>query len=238
MRHRQSLRSPFPPFAISSVRHSLRSPSPLLTSSPYPSANNPLHTQEGCGSTSHRPCPAATTPTPTVIIKLRSHPNAKMEMIGWRTNQQPANPRAPPLTQHPPATLPATNNPSSCLSHQINHVPHLNSRRSLRFNPIARDVKESDAPLRTGCFADRSGSKREMDTVPVMTHSTLCIPLLLLPPPVTSSASSAPPLIYHPLDPSSHPIIQVQSPPTTPCPRSATDYNTQGLSAKREGDAT
>ncbi|OCH93216.1 SMAD/FHA domain-containing protein [Obba rivulosa] len=42
-------------------------------------------------------------------------------------------------------------------SHRIRLVPHLDSRRSLRFDPICRDVREGDAPLRIGRFTDRSG---------------------------------------------------------------------------------
>ena len=73
---------------------------------------------------------------------------------GALANHQP-NPQTPPL--QPPATLSATSNPSSRPSHRIRLVPHLDSRRSLRFDPIARDVKEGDAPLRIGRFTDRSG---------------------------------------------------------------------------------
>ncbi|GJE98252.1 SMAD/FHA domain-containing protein [Phanerochaete sordida] len=42
-------------------------------------------------------------------------------------------------------------------AHRIRLVPHLDSRRSLRFDPICRDVREGDAPLRIGRFTDRSG---------------------------------------------------------------------------------
>jgi hypothetical protein len=42
-------------------------------------------------------------------------------------------------------------------SHRIRLVPHLDSRRSLRFEPISRDVKEGDPALRIGRFTDRSG---------------------------------------------------------------------------------
>ncbi|KAH9919455.1 SMAD/FHA domain-containing protein [Epithele typhae] len=42
-------------------------------------------------------------------------------------------------------------------AHRIRLVPHLDSRRSLRFDPISRDVREGDAPLRIGRFTDRSG---------------------------------------------------------------------------------
>ncbi|KAI0777592.1 SMAD/FHA domain-containing protein [Trametes elegans] len=42
-------------------------------------------------------------------------------------------------------------------AHRIRLVPHLDSRRSLRFDPISRDVREGDPPLRIGRFTDRSG---------------------------------------------------------------------------------
>ncbi len=42
-------------------------------------------------------------------------------------------------------------------AHRIRLVPHLDTRRSLRFDPISRDVREGDSPLRIGRFTDRSG---------------------------------------------------------------------------------
>jgi E3 ubiquitin-protein ligase DMA1/2 len=42
-------------------------------------------------------------------------------------------------------------------THRIRLVPHLESRRSLRFDAISRDVREGDTPLRIGRFTDRSG---------------------------------------------------------------------------------
>lgn len=58
------------------------------------------------------------------------------------------------------ASLPGASNNSNQASgptHRIRLVPHLDSRRSLRFDPICRDVREGDAPLRIGRFTDRSG---------------------------------------------------------------------------------
>lgn len=51
----------------------------------------------------------------------------------------------------------STANPGNGPAHRIRLVPHLDSRRSLRFDPICRDVREGDAPLRIGRFTDRSG---------------------------------------------------------------------------------
>jgi len=42
-------------------------------------------------------------------------------------------------------------------SHRIRLVPHLDTRRSLRFDAISRDLKEGDPSLRIGRFTDRSG---------------------------------------------------------------------------------
>ena len=57
---------------------------------------------------------------------------------------------------NPPATTSAAttnHNPS----HRIRLVPHLDTRRSLRFDAISRDLKEGDPSLRIGRFTDRSG---------------------------------------------------------------------------------
>jgi len=44
------------------------------------------------------------------------------------------------------------------LHHRIRLVPHLDSRRTLRFEPITRDLKDDDPPLRIGRFTDRAGA--------------------------------------------------------------------------------
>ena len=58
---------------------------------------------------------------------------------------------AAPATNAPPAAGPGP------AQHRIRLVPHIDSRRSLRFDPICRDVREGDAALRIGRFTDRSG---------------------------------------------------------------------------------
>jgi E3 ubiquitin-protein ligase DMA1/2 len=62
-------------------------------------------------------------------------------------------------TAGPTVSVPSAQaaNASSGSSHRIRLVPHLDSRRSLRFDPISRDVREGDPPLRIGRFTDRSG---------------------------------------------------------------------------------
>lgn len=42
-------------------------------------------------------------------------------------------------------------------AHRIRFVPALDSHRTLHFDPITRDVREGDQPLRIGRFTDRSG---------------------------------------------------------------------------------
>ncbi|KAG2346372.1 hypothetical protein BDR05DRAFT_997366 [Suillus weaverae] len=59
-------------------------------------------------------------------------------------------PAAQPLIR---ATTFSNNNQT----HRIRLVPHLDSRRTLRFDPITRDLKDNDTPLRIGRFTDRSG---------------------------------------------------------------------------------
>ncbi|KAF5313707.1 hypothetical protein D9611_010231 [Ephemerocybe angulata] len=73
-------------------------------------------------------------------------------------------------TTAPPAPAPVTNGATGAASgstanrlnnnapsHRIRLVPHLDNRRNLRFDAIARDLKEGDPALRIGRFTDRSG---------------------------------------------------------------------------------
>ncbi|KAJ7757186.1 hypothetical protein DFH07DRAFT_742232 [Mycena maculata] len=75
---------------------------------------------------------------------------------------QPVPPRASILPGSATAPLPASAPPSAGAPgagapHRLRLVPHLDSRRSLRFDPIARDLVPAAAPLRIGRFTDRSG---------------------------------------------------------------------------------
>ncbi|KAI9511960.1 SMAD/FHA domain-containing protein [Russula earlei] len=65
------------------------------------------------------------------------------------TTPQPSS--MPALSNVPPPPI------STGAPHRIRLVPHLDSRRSLRFDPIARDVVEGDSALRIGRFTERSG---------------------------------------------------------------------------------
>ncbi|KAG9309715.1 SMAD/FHA domain-containing protein [Chiua virens] len=85
------------------------------------------------------------------------------------TNEPPADSPSPPQsTASTPTPMPLAvppqlhRGPSSTSSnpnqaHRIRLVPHLDSRRTLRFEPITRDLKDDDPPLRIGRFTDRSG---------------------------------------------------------------------------------
>lgn len=63
-------------------------------------------------------------------------------------------PAAQPLLR---ATTFSNTNTNNNPTHRIRLVPHLDSRRTLRFEPITRDLKDNDSPLRIGRFTDRSG---------------------------------------------------------------------------------
>ncbi|KAG2151668.1 cytoplasmic protein [Suillus bovinus] len=69
-------------------------------------------------------------------------------------NNQPTMPAPQPLLR---ATTFSNNNNNNNQTHRIRLVPHLDSRRTLRFEPITRDLKDNDIPLRIGRFTDRSG---------------------------------------------------------------------------------
>jgi hypothetical protein len=74
----------------------------------------------------------------------------------------PTSQLASPVLPTPPAppriVIPTTSTTApGATAHRIRLVPHLHDRRSLRFEPICRDLKEGDAALRIGRFTDRSG---------------------------------------------------------------------------------
>jgi len=58
----------------------------------------------------------------------------------------------------PPLNIPttSTNSPPAPGAHRLRLVPHLDSRRSLKFDAVTRDLVVGDAPLRVGRFTDRS----------------------------------------------------------------------------------
>ncbi|TRM59030.1 hypothetical protein BD626DRAFT_409606 [Schizophyllum amplum] len=83
-------------------------------------------------------------------------------MLRRRRSAGALNPTAAPAQPAPTGAIttpstPAVANPPNAAGHRIRLVPHLESRRSLRFDAISRDLKEGDPPLRIGRFTDRSG---------------------------------------------------------------------------------
>ncbi|KAG6855685.1 hypothetical protein H0H87_012132 [Tephrocybe sp. NHM501043] len=73
----------------------------------------------------------------------------------------PTNTSPTPSTSAPnPAISPDPNSSASAApgaSHRIRLVPHIDSRRTLRFDAITRDIAAGNLPLRIGRFTDRSG---------------------------------------------------------------------------------
>ncbi|KAJ7088175.1 hypothetical protein C8R44DRAFT_819616 [Mycena epipterygia] len=81
-------------------------------------------------------------PAPTAPPVLPSQQQQVPQSAG---QQQPASATSRPGTM------------GSGGAHRIRLVPHLDSRRSLRFDPIARDLRAAEPALRIGRFTDRSG---------------------------------------------------------------------------------
>ncbi len=117
----------------------------------------------------HRRRPAAVQPSLSQSLQPSSSVAATnagpfSQMLRRRRSAGALAPNAPPQIPTSIAvarTAVASNTaPASAVSgpgHRIRLVPHLDSRRSLRFDPICRDVREGEPPLRIGRFTDRSG---------------------------------------------------------------------------------
>ena len=83
---------------------------------------------------------------------------------GALADQQPTNPQFPSPPQQPPIALSATDNPSSRPSwHHIRLVPHLDSRPSFVFDPIARDVRGGVGFLIIGRPSDLDSFTNKLD---------------------------------------------------------------------------
>ncbi|KAF7313987.1 RING-type domain-containing protein [Mycena chlorophos] len=108
------------------------------------------------GSTQRRPLPQQQAAL-TLSHMLRRRRSAGNIVPAQAQAQPPApTPLAAPRTAPiPQATPPGAIPPGA--AHRIRLVPHLDSRRSLRFDPIARDLRAADSALRIGRFTDRSG---------------------------------------------------------------------------------
>lgn len=92
---------------------------------------------------------ATSSPTTTTPAAPATTHSAAAVALGLGAFSVPARHSGPAtVTPAPAATGPA---------HRIRLVPHLDSRRSLRFDAISRDLREGDPALRIGRFTDRSG---------------------------------------------------------------------------------
>ncbi|KAI0816860.1 SMAD/FHA domain-containing protein [Trametes gibbosa] len=116
----------------------------------------------------HRRRPAAAQPATANLQHSVSQSNSTpgfSQMLRRRRSAgtvAAASSHAPAVAVARTVTGPATSSSNPPVvgtgpSHRIRLVPHLDSRRSLRFDPISRDVREGDTPLRIGRFTDRSG---------------------------------------------------------------------------------
>ncbi|KAL0959059.1 hypothetical protein HGRIS_014359 [Hohenbuehelia grisea] len=90
---------------------------------------------------------AQTTTTPS---SNTLPPSVAQMLTGAPDRPQPSGSRSTPAAVN-------GNSNSNTPAHRIRLVPHLDSRRSLRFEAIGRDLRESDPPLRIGRFTDRTG---------------------------------------------------------------------------------
>ena len=170
------------PRAASQVDNNAGATSPALNNSPplpdinvdssqarSPSATG--HRRRGANNNNTNPSPPTATqnnhnppPTPTDATAPSSSPSLSLSMLRRRRSAGGANANAN-MNQNSPATTPinraVTNpvlsSPTPGASHRIRLVPHLDSRRTLRFDPICRHLKEGDTALRVGRFTDRSG---------------------------------------------------------------------------------
>jgi len=116
------------------------------TSQPQSASHRRRHPQQG-GSNIIQPSISATAPSSSSLGL--SHMLRRRRSVGTVT---------PNLTTITPLESRQASPPSaSAPTHRIRLVPHLDSRGSLKFDPISRDLREGDPALRIGRFTDRSG---------------------------------------------------------------------------------
>ncbi|KII85624.1 hypothetical protein PLICRDRAFT_115782 [Plicaturopsis crispa FD-325 SS-3] len=138
------------------------------------SPSPPAQTPPSPGATGHRRRPAAATPGIQASLSHNTPPSLGIgSMLRRRRSAGTIASGNPPVAGSSMNPPPAATNGASVArsvslapsngvagglpSHRIRLVPHLDSRRSLRFEPICRDLKEGDPALRIGRFTDRSG---------------------------------------------------------------------------------
>lgn len=116
-------------------------------------------------STSHQPTPTSTVAGGLGLSHMLRRRRSAGTIASPAVAAVPAMPASSTTTTTPvavstsaPAPPPRpTTTTSSAPGHRIRLVPHLDSRRSLRFEAIGRDLREGDPALRIGRFTDRSG---------------------------------------------------------------------------------
>jgi pSer/pThr/pTyr-binding forkhead associated (FHA) protein len=133
-------------------------PSHLLVSPPSPGANSPSHRRRSTAAPGIQQSTSHNLPISSGITQMLRRRRSGGALASSNTPQLPTIVAS---NTQLPSNMPALSNvPGSVLtgvSHRIRLVPHLDSRRSLRFDPITRDVAEGDTALRIGRFTERSG---------------------------------------------------------------------------------
>ena len=165
--------SPIPPLSLP-PNHRRRSfaPQGLIIPQPTPTNNNAtgpslgishiLRRRRSIGGGTNNAALSPTVPSPLADNPLSTAlpPNTTSTILTTVAGHT-INPNNPNLNLMPLAV--GNRGPSNLsgnlpLHHRIRLVPHLDSRRTLRFEPITRDLKDDDPPLRIGRFTDRAGA--------------------------------------------------------------------------------
>ncbi|KAF9019970.1 hypothetical protein BDP27DRAFT_131120 [Rhodocollybia butyracea] len=137
------------------------SPSPNGLAQPLPlprgrSSGGAANATTGVSTTIN---PDAANPTglgfSSMLRRRRSAGAVAANIATTPTSRHPVSHRAPSSSHPaaPPAPFSSTSGPF-----RLRLVPHLESRRSLRFDAITRDMRVGDPALRIGRFTDRSGN--------------------------------------------------------------------------------
>ncbi|KAI0090655.1 hypothetical protein BDY19DRAFT_936529 [Irpex rosettiformis] len=148
----QSHPSPPPPPPPHDTNHSLReSPPPNASPDAAGHRRRPAVIQASA-SQSLQPSPSIAGGAFSHMLRRRRSAGA---LASNSTNQTPQVVAVARTAA--PAVGGTVNHNSNAPQHRLRLVPHLDSRRSLKFEPITRDVREGEQPLRIGRFTDRSG---------------------------------------------------------------------------------
>lgn len=163
----QSHPSPPPDLANSSSHHHHNSSAQNTTSannrdspSPHPPGDAGHRRRPAASTSPHLQASHSTTNATSSVAGPFSHMLRRRRSAGALASN--STPQVPAVAMARTAAANGNSNAATrgnhpAGSHRIRLVPHLDSRRSLRFEPISRDVKEGDSPLRIGRFTDRSG---------------------------------------------------------------------------------